>query len=158
MREITDFVYGCNYATWFISPSYEMPLISQSEINTIIYMTEKSATFENMPHMIATLLHEVVELREHIHQLVRPTEDKPGMQWLNVDELREFLPSHPKKQTIYSWTSKRMIPFHKKGRSIMFDKAEIEAWLQESDYMKSVEEIGREAEDFIHEKRISKRF
>lgn len=121
-------------------------------------MTEEMATFENMPQMIATLLHEVVALREHLRQLVRPTEDKPGMQWLNVDELREYLPSHPRRQTIYSWTSTRRIPFHKKGRSIMFDKAEIDAWLQESDYMKSVEEIEREAEEFINEKRISNRF
>lgn len=113
------------------------------------------ATFENMPQMIATLLHEVVALREHLHQFVKPTEDKPGMQWLNVDELREYLPSHPQKQTIYSWTSTRRIPFHKKGRSIMFDKAEIDAWLQESDRIKSVEEIEREATSFINNKQTS---
>lgn len=118
-------------------------------------MTEEMATFETMPQMIATLLHEVEALREHLHQLVRPAEEKSEKQWFNVDELREYLPSHPRKQTIYSWTSTRRIPFHKKGRSIMFDKAEIDAWLQESDYMKSVEEIEREAASFINNKQTS---
>lgn len=118
-------------------------------------MTEEMVTFEKMPQMIATLLHEVVALRKHLHQLVRPAEDKPGMQWLNVDELREYLPSHPRKQTIYSWTSTRRIPFHKKGRSIMFDKDEIDAWLQDCDHMKSDVNLDREAEEFINSKRIN---
>lgn len=46
-----------------------------------------------------------------------------------------------------------MIPFHKKGRSIMFDKAEIDAWLQKSDYMKPVDEIEQEAKSFINNKK-----
>lgn len=118
-------------------------------------MIEEMATFEKMPQMIATLLHEVLALREHLHQLVLPVEEKGEKQWLNVDELREYLPSHPQKQTIYSWTSMRHIPFHKKGRSIMFDKDEIDAWLQDSDHMKSVVDLNREAEEFINRKRIN---
>lgn len=121
-------------------------------------MNEEMATLENMPKMLATLMGMVEALGEKVDLLHRPAEKADGKLWLNVDELREYLPSHPRKQTIYSWTSTRRIPFHKKGRSIMFDKAEIDAWLQESDYIKSVEEVGREAKDFINEKRISNRF
>lgn len=121
-------------------------------------MNAEMATLENMPKMVATLMGMVELLGEKVDLLRRPTEEAEGKQWFNVDELREYLPSHPRKQTIYSWTSTRRIPFHKKGRSIMFDKAEIDEWLQDSDHMKSVEEIGREAEEFINEKRISNRF
>lgn len=121
-------------------------------------MNEEMATLENMPKMIATLMGMVELLGEKVDLLRRPTEEAEGKQWFNVDELSEYLPSHPRKQTIYSWTSTRRIPFHKKGRSIMFDKAEIDAWLQDSERMKSVEEIEREAENFLNEKRISNRF
>lgn len=69
--------------------------------------------------------------------------------WLNVTQLCEYLPSHPKKQTIYSWTSKKRIPYHKKGRSIMFDKGEIDAWLLDGEHFKSESDIEREAKEFV---------
>lgn len=117
-------------------------------------MDEEMVTFAKMPQMIETLLHEVVALRENLRQLIQPAEDRLEKQWFNVNELREYLPSHPRRQTIYSWTSTRRIPFHKKGRSIMFDKAEIDAWLQDNDYLKSIGDLDRDAEEFINRKRI----
>lgn len=65
-------------------------------------MTEEMATFEKMPQMMATLLRKVDELGErfeHLFRLAEPADDK---QRFNVDELRDYLPSHPRKQTIYS--------------------------------------------------------
>ena len=118
-------------------------------------MTQETISFENMPQMLSMLLRKVDELRERFECLCQPPEMQEVSQWLNVDEVCAYLPSHPRKQTIYSWTSKRMIPFHKKGRSIMFNKAEIDAWLQDGDYMKSVEEIEREAISFINNKKTN---
>lgn len=43
-----------------------------------------------------------------------------GLEWLSVSELSEYLPTHPVEHTIYCWTSNKQIPFHKKGKRIMF--------------------------------------
>lgn len=45
------------------------------------------------------------------------------------------------------------VPFHKKGRSIMFDKKEIDQWLQSGSHYKSQQEIEDEARSFIESKK-----
>jgi len=34
-------------------------------------------------------------------------------------------------ETIYSWTSMKVIPFYKVGRLVRFDEAEIDKWLEQ---------------------------
>lgn len=101
----------------------------------------------------ALLLQKVDELSAKVDKMHNYTNAQEEKNWLNVTELQRYLPSHPRKQTIYSWTSTRRIPFHKKGRAIMFDKAEIDAWLQDSSHFKSMDEIERDALDFINSKK-----
>ena len=55
---------------------------------------------------------------------------EPIDQWLNLEELRNYLPDHPAEQTIYGWTSNHTIPFHKKGKKLQFLKSEIDKWLK----------------------------
>ena len=117
------------------------------------HITEEMATIENMPKMIATLQQMVARLNDRIDSLCSSTEESESKQWLNVSDLQKYLPSHPKRQTIYSWTSTRQIPFHKKGRSVMFDKAEIDAWLQDSEHHKSLCDIERDAQNFVNRKK-----
>ena len=50
------------------------------------------------------------------------------------------------------WTSCHQIPFHKKGKRIMFLKSEIDDWLHDGK-MKSQKELEYEAEKFIKPKR-----
>lgn len=45
----------------------------------------------------------------------------------NIEELTQYL-SIP-KATLYTWTHQKKIPFIKIGRSIRFDKAEIDEWV-----------------------------
>ena len=54
--------------------------------------------------------------------------------WLDLNGLIEYLPSHPKAQTVYEWTHKRIIPFHKSRETKMlcFLKSEIDLWLKTS--------------------------
>lgn len=73
-------------------------------------------------------------------------------QWMNLRELCDYLPSHPAAQTVYGWTSCHLIPFHKKGKRIMFLKEEIDTWLHEGK-IKSHKELSKEAEEFIKSKR-----
>lgn len=110
-------------------------------------------TTDTALHKVVNVLMEKIDaIDTKLSKMFAHSQDEAEHIWLNVSELQNYLPSHPKKQTIYSWTSNRKIPFHKKGRSIMFDKAEIDAWLQDSDHIKSIEDIERDALEFINNK------
>ncbi len=50
-------------------------------------------------------------------------------QWLNVQELSEYLPDRPAVATIYEHTANYKIPFHKKSKRLYFLKSEIDEWL-----------------------------
>jgi len=46
---------------------------------------------------------------------------------ITIDELSAYL--RIPKPTLYTWTHMKKIPFIKIGRSVRFDKAEIDAWI-----------------------------
>ncbi len=48
---------------------------------------------------------------------------------ITIDELIDFLPEHPARQTIYQWITGRLIPYQKHGRRLYFRKSEIQNWL-----------------------------
>jgi excisionase family DNA binding protein len=52
-----------------------------------------------------------------------------GTLYVNLKEASSFL--NLATQTIYSLTSRRMIPFIKKGKKLYFKKSELEKWLNE---------------------------
>lgn len=116
-------------------------------------MEEAKLTFNDVPEVLAIVLSKLEALREKIDRLV-PTTGKEEKQWLNVSELSAYLPSHPREQTIYSWTCAHKIPFHKKGRSVMFDKNEIDNWLMDGTFHKSEQDLEREALQFVNKKRV----
>ena len=112
-------------------------------------MQKETITFNDMPQMLAIMYAKLKELGDKVDKLVP--------QWLNVADLIEFLPTHPAEQTIYGWTSARKIPFHKRGKSIIFNKREIEEWLREGTYHKSEADLENEAMAFINNKRYGKK-
>ena len=69
-----------------------------------------------------------------------------------LKELFDFFPSHPAEQTVYGWTSCHQIPFHKRGKRIMFLKSEIDTWLRDGK-VKSEKDLEDEAAQFIKSKR-----
>ena len=97
-------------------------------------MSEKNITFEDLPNQNQSV----------------PTE-----QWMNLKELCDYIPSHPAEQTVYGWTSCHLIPFHKRGKRIMFLKSEIDEWLH-ADKIKSDKNLEDEAAQFIKSKRNTK--
>lgn len=110
-------------------------------------------SIHQMQQTMNVLLEKIDQIGSTIANVLPCTEIKEDTMWLNVEDLQRYIPSHPRKQTIYSWTSTRKIPFHKKGRSIMFDKKEIDEWLQDSSHIKSENELEREAHDFVMKKK-----
>ena len=115
-------------------------------------MSEKNITFEDMPKAMSWMMDKLNELDSKIDGLNNSPQTAPSEIWMNLKELREYLPSHPAEQTVYGWTSCHQIPFHKKGKRIMFLKSEIDDWLHDG-RMKSQKELEQEAENFIKSKR-----
>jgi len=46
-----------------------------------------------------------------------------------LEELCDYLPSHPAEATIYGWTMRKKM-FHKVGKKAQFLQAEIDAWME----------------------------
>lgn len=109
-------------------------------------------TFNDIPQLMVDVLAKLKELDEKMDRLA-PSVKADEPQWFNVSALIDYLPNHPAEQTIYGWTSAKKIPFHKRGKSILFNKAEIDEWLNDSTYHKSVQELERDAMSYISSKR-----
>lgn len=109
-------------------------------------------TFNDIPQLMVDVLAKLKELDEKMDRLA-PSVKADEPQWFNVSALIDYLPNHPAEQTIYGWTSAKKIPFHKRGKSILFNKAEIDEWLNDSTHHKSVQELERDAMFYISSKR-----
>ncbi len=109
-------------------------------------------TFNDIPQLMVDVLAKLKELDEKMDRLA-PSVKADEPQWFNVSALIDYLPNHPAEQTIYGWTSAKKIPFHKRGKSILFNKAEIDEWLNDSTHHKSVQELERDAMSYICSKR-----
>ncbi|HXB40698.1 MAG TPA: helix-turn-helix domain-containing protein [Bacteroidia bacterium] len=72
-------------------------------------------------------------------QAVKPEASK--IEFLNLKEAAKFLNLAP--QTIYGLTSKRDIPFLKRGKKLYFKKSELENWINEGKHQ-SIAEIKKE--------------
>lgn len=75
----------------------------------------------------------VDELKSLIEEAVNNSRHGPRMKekkLLSIEEAAEFL-SIP-QNTIYQFTSKRIIPFIKLGRRLVFDKEELLEWVKQN--------------------------
>ena len=57
---------------------------------------------------------------------VQKQESNP-IEILNADQAAEFL--HLAKQTLYTLTHKKKVPFYKNGKKILFKKHELQEWM-----------------------------
>lgn len=106
-------------------------------------MIETSITYNDIPSVLGVIMQKVVNM-ESLLERIKVGENKEPDKWFNALELSEYLPDKPAIPTIYEWTTKRKIPFHKKGRKLQFKKSEIDAWL-DGDRRKTHAEITAEA-------------
>lgn len=87
-------------------------------------------TFSHLEAFITNLVTEAVqtalqEQQNHLKTLNTEREQKEEV--LNADQAAAFL--HIAKQTLYTMTSKRKIPFYKHGKKILFRRGDLEDWL-----------------------------
>jgi len=112
-------------------------------------MFSEQISFNELPQAMAYLIQKVERLESMLSKpyLEQPDSDK----WFNVQELCEFLPDKPARQTVYGWIGQKLIPYHKKGKKLQFLKSEIDAWLL-GDKRQSVAELQAEAAEFVAKK------
>ena len=113
-------------------------------------MFSNEISFNELPQAVTQLINKV----DRIETLL--TEKQPQAQerdqWMNLTDLCAYHPDHPAKPTVYAWIGQRSIPYHKKGKKLMFLKSEIEAWLKEG-RQKTAAEIQTEAEEYIRNRK-----
>lgn len=118
-------------------------------------MDTKSISFNDMPEALAYLI-ERVERLEILLESKTPAPSKVDAQkWLDIKELKEYLPDHPAPTTVYGWVRNNIIPYYKKGKKLSFKKSEIDEWLNASRQMTD-EEAEEAALDYVNHRRIGK--
>ena len=104
-------------------------------------------SFDAMPQLMAIIL-EKLEMLEQKFDALQSNNNVEADAWFSLQDLCNYLPNHPAEQTVYGWTSNRTIPFHKNGKSILFRKSEIDAWLMQT-ARKSTSDIYDEARAYV---------
>lgn len=113
-------------------------------------MFSNEITFEKLPQAVEYLINKVERLETLLS--VTKSELPESDKWFNLQELCEYLPDRPARQTVYGWIGQRLIPFHKKGKKLQFLKSEIDSWLK-ADKRKSVAELQAEAQQYVNTKK-----
>ena len=111
------------------------------------------SNLEEMHQALNYLISQVESLEEMVNELSIQKDVPEQPEWMNIDDLRQYLPSHPAKQTIYGWVNDKLIPYYKTSKKLTFKKSEIDDWLHQG-HRKSTEELQREAGEFINRKKM----
>lgn len=109
-------------------------------------MFSEDISFNDVPKAVAHLINKVDKIETLLSS--KQPQAQESDRWLNLDDLCKYHPDHPAKPTVYAWIGQRSIPYHKKGKKLMFLKSEIDTWLKEG-RRKTAAEIQAEAETFV---------
>jgi len=85
-------------------------------------------SFDSLPEAVAQLINDMSEVKQLLNSIAQRDETSTD-KWMSVDDLMNYLPGKPARQTIYSWVWKKVIPFHKAGAKLQFLRSEIDAWI-----------------------------
>ena len=109
-------------------------------------MEVRKITFDSLPQAISSLADELKQIKS----LILESSTKEGEdQILTIEETSEFL--HVKKQTLYSYVSKGLIPNHKKAGRLYFLKDELIEWIKSGN--KRVFDVEAEAKKIISKRK-----
>lgn len=111
----------------------------------------KNISFEQLPQAVCELYGKL----ESIEQLLLANNTKTNQNndtWFDLNELCQYLPDKPKKQTVYGWVNQRLIPFHKTTKKLQFLKSEIDNWIK-SGRKQTIAEIKTEVEQSLTRKK-----
>ncbi len=92
--------------------------------------SDKRITFDSMPAILAQLRDRIEELPARLEQ----TTAKAGPSaWMDIDELRDYLPGHNARCTIYQWIRYDGFPFFLNANPYYFRRSEVDDWLIRND-------------------------
>jgi uncharacterized protein Usg len=83
-----------------------------------------------MSNPFESLENRLSNIEQLLEQLVQPITPAEPDRWMNLQELCDYLPDHPKRQTVYFWVSQKLIPVHKTSKHLRFLKSETDSWLK----------------------------
>ncbi len=107
-------------------------------------------TFEQLPQAVSFLIERVEQLANRVEEMLGKSGFQQGMQHrlLTLEETAALLDKSV--YTIYSMTSEKRIPYHKKGNKLYFFEDEIIGWIKQGgttgtgnddDFNKRLEEL-----------------
>ncbi len=91
-------------------------------------MNEKLPSFDSLPLIVAEINRKLdILLTEYSLQKEPDQQDR----LMTLEELREYLPEKPARQTVYDWILKGKIPKEKfpNSKRVFFRKSKIDNWL-----------------------------
>lgn len=101
--------------------------------------------FNNLPIAVSKLFEKLDGIEKLLLEKGRPIENLSNVsEWLDLDQLCEYLPTKPKKPTVYGWINNKLIPYNKRGQRVFFNRLEIDVWMKESRKL-TVKEIYNQA-------------
>ena len=110
-------------------------------------MQKEIARLEEMPQALNYLIYKVETLEGLVNKLSAKKEVQESQEWMDINQLRQYLPTHPAKQTIYGWVNDKLIPYYKNSKKLTFQKSEIDNWMRQG-RRKSNEDLQQEAWEF----------
>lgn len=114
---------------------------------------------ESITHLqafITELVNEAVQTALEQHQdasAIELVENNQKAEVLSADQAAEFL--HIAKQTLYSMTSRRKIPFYKNGKKILFRRGDLEEWLNSGKH-EQISKIEKDARNYVRQNPIKR--
>ena len=114
---------------------------------------------ESITHLqafITELVNEAVQTALEQHQDASATElveYNQKAEVLSAEQAAEFL--HIAKQTLYSMTSRRKIPFYKNGKKILFRRGDLEEWLNSGKH-EQISKIEKDARNYVRQNPIKR--
>jgi hypothetical protein len=83
-------------------------------------------TFDNLPGIVADMNRKLdILLSEKSFKY----QEQDADHLMTMEDLREYLPEKPARQTVYDWVLKRKIPKEKYSKRLYFRKSAIDKWL-----------------------------
>jgi len=93
--------------------------------------------FEDLPQAVSQLIEQRKLILKAIHE--NEFSENPIEEVLTLSRICELL--ELKRQTIYSYVSRGLIPYHKKAGKLYFFRQEIEEWIKSGNKSEKIEGI-----------------
>jgi excisionase family DNA binding protein len=90
----------------------------------------ENITFDEVPTAISKLFTKLNEIEQLIMEQNNQLYTKQEI-WFDLEQLVNYDPEKRTKPTFYGYVHSRTIPFHKRGKKLLFLKSEIDTWLKE---------------------------